>query len=344
MPRIAVPITDQEPIVEHGRIDEQEQAHDESRDGPLEQDRVHFAGDPTRVQEEQRKGEDRHARAAQSHGHGAVLLCGVDVNAAALPAASPGFRRRVEGCPLSFQRSRNRRLVDKVAVGNGSCRERRSSQPSNNGMSHPHAVKNLDDVISEIEGRLDEKDEVRELTIKSSRTIARLSGSAIQAMHRGHDVGTALQETREEILKLRSLLKDHPDLYHTGIVENAMQEAGEAFLVHAILEQDPLPSPKDLGLTDTAYLLGLGDVVGELRRIALEHLRRGDVKQASGYLEKMERILDSLMRFDYPTALVALKRKQDVARSLIEKTRGEVAVASRSQELADKLDAVREKL
>ena len=211
-------------------------------------------------------------------------------------------------------------------------------------MDHPRGVKNLDDVISEIEGRLDEKDEVRELTIKSSRTIARLSGSAIQAMHRRHDAGAALQETREEILKLRSLLKDHPDLYHTGIVENAMQEAGEAFLVHAILEQDPLPSPRDLGLTDTAYLLGLGDVVGELRRFALEHLRRGDVKLASASLEKMERILDSLMRFDYPTALVALKRKQDVARSLIEKTRGEVAVASRSQELADKLDAVRDKL
>jgi len=67
-------------------------------------------------------------------------------------------------------------------------------------------------------------------------------------------------------------------------------------------------------------------------------------EQHERYLEKMERILDSLMRFDYPTALVALKRKQDVARSLIEKTRGEVAVASRSQELADKLDAVRDKL
>src|SRR3989441_561012 len=105
-------------------------------------------------------------------------------------------------------------------------------------MDHPRGVKNLDDVISEIEGRLDEKDEVRELTIKSSRTIARLSGSGIQAMHRGHDVGTALKETRKEILKLRNVLKDHPDLYHTGTVENAMQEAGEAFLVHAILFQD----------------------------------------------------------------------------------------------------------
>src|SRR2546425_66768 len=95
-------------------------------------------------------------------------------------------------------------------------------------MDHPRGVKNLDDVISEIEGRLDEKDEVRELTIKSSRTIARLSGSAIQAMHRGHDAGGALQETREEILKLRSLLKDHPDLYHTGIVEKTRGEVAVA--------------------------------------------------------------------------------------------------------------------
>ena len=205
-------------------------------------------------------------------------------------------------------------------------------------------MKNLDEVIEDIEARLDEKDEVRELTIKTSRTIARLSGSSIQGMHRGQDVDAQLHEIREEILKLRSLLNDHPDLYHTGVVENAMQEACEAFLVHAISRADSLPGPKELGVTDTACLLGLGDVVGELRRFSLEHLRRGDIKLASAFLEKMERIMDALMRFDYPTALVALKRKQDVARSLIEKTRGEVAVAARSQELADKLDAFRGKL
>ena len=205
-------------------------------------------------------------------------------------------------------------------------------------------VKNLDEVIGDIEARLDEKDEVRELAIKSSRTIARLSGTAIQGMHRGQDVDGTLRETREEVMKLRSLLDGHPDLFHAGLVENAMQEAAESFLVHAILESDRLPVPKELGVTDTAFLLGLGDVVGELRRFALGHLPRGDIVQSSAFLEKMERILDALMRFDYPTALVALKRKQDIARSLIEKTRGEVAVAARNQALADKLDAVRGKL
>lgn len=202
-------------------------------------------------------------------------------------------------------------------------------------------MKNLDEVITDIESRLDEKDEVRELAIKSSRTIARLAGSVIQGMHRGQDVRAALQETREEVFKLRSLLDGHPDLFHAGFVENAMQEACEAILVHAILEATAVPTPKECGVTDTAFLLGLGDVVGELRRFALTALRDGDVAGASDFLEKMERILDALMRFDYPTALVALKRKQDVARSLIEKTRGEVAVAAQGFELAKKLDAVR---
>ena len=204
-------------------------------------------------------------------------------------------------------------------------------------------MKNLDDVISEIESRLDEKDEVRELAIKSSRTIARLAGSAIQGMHRGEDVQSGQQETREEVQKLRSLLDGHPDLFHAGFVENAMQEACEAVLVHAILASEPLPTPKECGVTDTAYLLGLGDVVGELRRFALTALRGGVVTAASHFLERMERILEALMRFDYPTALVALKRKQDVARSLIEKTRGEVAVAAQSHELTKKLDAIRGK-
>lgn len=205
-------------------------------------------------------------------------------------------------------------------------------------------MRNLDEVIGDIEGRLDEKDEVRELAIKSSRTIARLSGSAIQGMHRGEDVAGALRETREEVMKLRSLLDGHPDLAHAGFVENAMQEACEAVVVHAVLQGADLPTPKELGVTDTAFLLGLGDTVGELRRFALEGLRHGDVGSASAHLETMERILDALMRFDYPTALVALKRKQDVARGLIEKTRGEVAVAARNQALADKLDAIRGKL
>ncbi len=205
-------------------------------------------------------------------------------------------------------------------------------------------VKNLRDIIGEIEARLDEKDEVRELALKSSRAIARLSGAAIHGLHKGEDSGAPLREAKEEAMKLRSVLEDHLDLYHSGFVENALQELCEATIVHAIAHGKPLPSPRDCGATDASYLLGLGDAVGELRRFALEELRRGNVSGAGEHLKKMEDIFDVLIRFDYPTALVALKRKQDVARSLIEKTRGEVAVATRGKALEDKLDRVEGRL
>lgn len=199
-------------------------------------------------------------------------------------------------------------------------------------------MKNLPDIIGEIEARLDEKDEVRELALKSSRAIARLSSQAIHGLHKGEDSEGPLRDAREEAMKLKSVLEDHPELYHAGFVENALQELAEAAIVHAIAKARPLPSPREAGATDASYLLGLGDVVGELRRFALEALRRGDVAGAADHLKTMEDIFDALVRFDYPSALVALKRKQDVARSLIEKTRGEIAVATRGKALEDKID------
>ena len=202
-------------------------------------------------------------------------------------------------------------------------------------------MKNLPDIIGEIEARLDEKDEVRELALKSSRTIARLAGSALHRLHRGEDSKAELREAQEEALKLRSLLEGHPEMYHSGFVESALQEVVEAAVVHAIFAAKTLPAPKELGATDTAYLLGLGDAVGELRRLALEGLRRGDIGGAAEYLKRMEDIFDQLIRFDYPNAIVALRRKQDIARSLIEKTRGELAVATRGKALEDKIDSMR---
>ena len=205
-------------------------------------------------------------------------------------------------------------------------------------------MKNLRDIIGEIEARLDEKDEVRELALKSSRAIARLSSAAIHGLHKGEESEPSLREAREEAMKLRSVLEEHPELYHSGFVENALQELCEASIVHAIAQGKPLPGPRECAATDTAYLLGLGDTVGELRRFALEELRRGNVTGAAEHLKTMEDIFDVLIRFDYPSALVALKHKQDVARSLIEKTRGEVAVATRGKALEDRLDRVEGRL
>ncbi len=203
---------------------------------------------------------------------------------------------------------------------------------------------NLDQIAREIESELDEKDEIREVALKSSRAIARLSGSALRKMLKGEDESENLEAAREEAHRLAGVLEGHPDLYYSGFVENAFQELTEVNILRSILREEPLKGPKDIGVHSVAYLLGLGDVVGELRRISLDSLIEGDVTKAQDCLRKMEFIYDTIIRFDYPTALVAIRRKQDIARSLIEKTRGEIAVASRGRALEVKIEEFQKKV
>jgi translin len=201
-------------------------------------------------------------------------------------------------------------------------------------------LKNLEKVISEIETELDEKDQIREVALKSSRAVVRLSGNILRGIHRREDTKGQLDELRDEVSRLSSLLGDHPSLAHAGYVESAFQEYSEVGIIMSILDKADVPSPKDLGIGSVPYLLGLGDSVGELRRFCLEELKVGKIAQANHFLELMEDVFTAIMRFDYPEAIVPLRHKQDVARSLLEKTRGEVAVAASARNLHEKIDEV----
>ncbi len=205
-------------------------------------------------------------------------------------------------------------------------------------------MKNLDEIASHIESRLDEKDAVREVAIKSSRAINRLSGSAVHAIHKGGDADPLLREAFDETNRLKSLLEDYPDIWSSGLVEDALQELAEGAILRAMVNDEEFPDPDALGVPYASYLLGLADAIGELRRFSLERLREGNVEEATRYLEMMEEMFLVIMRFDYPDALVAIRRKQDIARSLLEKTRGDVAVAVGSKRLQEKIDNLSKKL
>lgn len=205
-------------------------------------------------------------------------------------------------------------------------------------------MQNLNDIVDSIEKNLDDKDAIREVALKSCRAVTRLSTAVTQGIHRGDDVTDVFNDARDEASRLRSLLAEHQDLLHAGFVENAFQELCEAAILISVINEDSLPTPKEIGATDTSYLLGMADCIGELRRATLDCLREGDVEGASAYLKKMERFYEGLLRFHYPNALVSIKRKQDIARSLIEKTRGEIAVAVRGRTLENKIDELQKKI
>jgi translin len=192
------------------------------------------------------------------------------------------------------------------------------------------AMNNLDGIIEKIDQRISEKEKIREEALRYSRDIIIACRKGIQQLHRNLPEGAESFRTQAYALlkTLNELTKNHADIFNAGFVENAAQEYVELHCLTNIMRGEDLPDPDEIQTTYSSYLLGLCDVVGELRRGALDFMLEGKTEKANEYLHHMDRIYDAIMSFDYPSALVPIKKKQDMVRALIEKTRGELVVSS----------------
>ena len=191
-------------------------------------------------------------------------------------------------------------------------------------------MKNLNNIVDKIEKSIDNKDKIREKALRYSREIIISCRKSIQCIHQDlkKDAKSNIKKASDKLQELYKLTKTHPELYHAGFVENAAQELVEANCLYNIKSGKDLPDPDELKTTYSSYLLGLCDLVGELRRTALDSIRAGKAKKADENLNMMEEIYDMIIRFDYPSGLIPIKKKQDMVRGMIERTRGELAVAS----------------
>lgn len=181
-------------------------------------------------------------------------------------------------------------------------------------------------VVESIEAHLRDRERRREdLDARARRLRRRAQGTMIQ-LHGGAASASDLHMLRDETRALAQYL-DRGARVDASLARDAFQEASEALLLAAIVGGRRLPSPSEVGVDVESYLLGLGDVVGEVRRLALDRLAADDLDRAEAYLELMASLYHTLMRFDTTRAIVPLKPKQDTARSLLERTRGEVVMA-----------------
>jgi len=204
-------------------------------------------------------------------------------------------------------------------------------------------MKNLGKIIDKIEKNIDDKDRIREKALRSSREIIIGCRKAIQCIHQDlmKDSEKYIKKASGKLLELYDITANHSELYHAGFVENAAQELVEAHCLYNIMQGKILPDPDKIQTTYSAYLKGLCDVVGELRRKSLDSILDGESEKANDYLRLMEDIYSAIIRFDYPSGLIPIKKKQDMVRGIIEKTRGELAVASCERRIEYRTDEFR---
>lgn len=194
----------------------------------------------------------------------------------------------------------------------------------------------LESIADQIRQEFDARTAARDKALATARQLTRACSLAIRAAHRLDTDGIAgqLAEARSLADALRDSLTDYPELYYTGYTQDALKEFVEANVTCALIQGQPLAMPQELGVMGATYLNGLAEVVGELRRRTLDILRHGYSEEAERLLSQMDDIYDVLVTMDYPDAVTnGLRRQTDIARSIIEKTRGDITFSLRGGQL-----------
>lgn len=199
------------------------------------------------------------------------------------------------------------------------------------------AMHKLEKIAEQIRQDLEQRNAVRENALKQARQLTRACSLAIRAVHRNEfDLMEGfLAEAQALADTLRNDLRGYPDLYYAGYSQDALKEFVEANVTCALIQNQALQTPEELGVEYTTYLNGLAEVVGELRRRILDILRTGYSQEAERLLNHMDDIYSVLVTMDYPDAITnGLRRQTDNVRGIIEKTRGDITFSLRGEDLA----------
>jgi len=190
-------------------------------------------------------------------------------------------------------------------------------------------------IFSELSETLDKLDQDRERILKLSRMLIRDCSITIKNIHRRefnqyHQKVQNIKKTHKELLLL---VNKNPGVF-LKYLKTPEQEFVEAVAFYSIISKEALPLPSDLNINPLNYALGLADVIGELRRYVLDNIRNSIVKDLNYILESMDDIYTQLFSIDYPSGLTQdLRHKTDQARSIIEKTRGDVSISLQMSDL-----------
>ncbi len=208
-------------------------------------------------------------------------------------------------------------------------------------------MEKLEAIADQIRQQFDARTSARDQALAQARALTRACSQAIRAVHRDEDdaMNERLEEARQLAESLRSGLKQHPDLYYAGYTQDALKEFVEANATCALIKNQPLPEPHELDVEYSTYLNGLAEVIGELRRRSLDILRHGYSAEAERLLTSMDDIYSILVTMDYPDAITnGLRRQTDVARSIIERTRGDITFSLRGEHLERAISRLSEQI
>ena len=186
---------------------------------------------------------------------------------------------------------------------------------------------------------LEHTNEDREFLLKGTRDVILWSGKSIIAVHKGSldEARTALEKASEHLADCQKKSGNNLDRYLT-VCE---QEFTEASALLAIVQDEEIPTDLSLGVSGEAYILGLLDCIGELKRLVLDRIREDRIDDALATFDAIGELFSLLYPFaGLDKVIKDARRKLDVDRMLVEDTRSVITQEMRRQEILDALRGI----
>ncbi len=199
---------------------------------------------------------------------------------------------------------------------------------------------NLEVIAKNIRGDLEAKDTARERVLPLCRETIRHCANAIRAVHRQQfdQAKELLELARKRLTEVEQNASGYGELGYAGFVRDARKEFAEGSITLALVTGKRLPGPDELGIDAAAYLNGMGEAAGELRRYILDSMRGGSLSQGEELLGAMDDIYNALVSMDFPDAITGgLRRTTDMVRGVLERTRSDLTLVMGQKGLVDKL-------
>ena len=194
----------------------------------------------------------------------------------------------------------------------------------------------LADIAAAANDALADRHRAREQALAVSREVIRFSANAIRAVHRGEfeEARRLLAQAAPRLESTQAIRAANPEIYFAGFLSDARKEYAEAHITLAVIAHSPIPRPEELAVDPPAYLNGMAEVIGELRRYILDTLRRDSFARCEEYMEVMDEIYGLLVTIDFPEAVTGgLRRSTDAMRGVLERTRGDLTISLQQRRL-----------
>ena len=206
---------------------------------------------------------------------------------------------------------------------------------------------NLDSIAEQIRLGFSTKDAAREKALPLCRDTIRHCSQAIRAVHRQEfdQAAELLKSARNLLTEAEQTVAVYSELSNTGFIRDAQKEFAEGSMLLALVTGKRLPNPAELGIDAAAYLNGLGEAVGELRRYLLDGMRQGDLSRGEELLLAMDDIYNVLVTMDFPDAITGgLRRTTDMVRGVLERTRSDLTLGMRQKDLENRLEEFKDNI